>query len=78
MAESPIAKKIAVDAWQALYKDSVMLLERPGAHHKLLIVRAHQLHRANMIERDELGDLLELADSALEYAIVSRQDCEAE
>ncbi|WP_024672901.1 hypothetical protein [Pseudomonas syringae] len=78
MIESPIAKKTAVDAWQALYEDSVTLLERPGAHHKLLIVRAHQLHRANIIEHDELGYLLELADSALEYAIVTRQDCEAE
>lgn len=36
------------------------------------MLQAHELYRAQLIERDELCDLLELADSALAYAVETR------
>ena len=62
-------RDIAVARWIAMLKDEVSLLEHPGAHHKSLLSEAHALHRAQVINRDDLSDLLEQADGALAYAV---------
>ncbi len=50
----------------------------PGAHHKALLRQAHALHHGQVIDADELGDFLELADAALAYAVESLLDLNAE
>lgn len=60
--------------WWTLHSDRAALLRRPGTHHKSLIEGAHALHRAHLIDRDELCDLLELADAALAYAVEALLD----
>lgn len=50
----------------------------PGAHHKALLRQAHALHQGQMIDADELGDLLELTDAALAYAVESLLDLDAD
>lgn len=60
--------------WWSLHLDKTALLERPGTHHKSLIHGAHALHRAGLIDRDELCDFLELADAALAYAVETLLD----
>lgn len=50
------------------------MLRHPGAHHKKLLDEAHALHRAQLIDRDDLADLLELADGALAYAVEALLD----
>ncbi|MNB54596.1 hypothetical protein D3C87_826650 [compost metagenome] len=67
-----------VAQWQVMLRDEVVLLEMPGAHHKALLRQAHALHQGHMIDADELGDLLELADAALAYAVESLLDLDAD
>ena len=73
---APEAPTIA--QWRIMLRDEVSLLAMPGAHHKALLRQAHALHQGQMIDADELGDLLELADAALAYAIESLLDLEAD
>lgn len=56
-------------SWLELLRDEAALLRHPGAHYKKLIEMAHALHREQLIDRDDLADLLELADGALAYAV---------
>lgn len=60
--------------WQLLFLDREKLLKHPGSHHKALIVGAHALHRAKLINGDDLSDLLEQADGALAYAVEALLD----
>lgn len=62
-------KSAAIAAWKAVLDDTVALLESPGRHHKVLVVEANNLHRMGIVGQAELSDMLELADSALGYAI---------
>ncbi|NWC72003.1 hypothetical protein HX873_29310 [Pseudomonas sp. P7758] len=55
-------------------RDKQALIRHPGAHHKVLVDEAHALHRANLIDRDGLSDLLEQADCALAYAVEALLD----
>jgi hypothetical protein len=57
-----------------MLRDEVSLLAMPGAHHKALMRQAHALHQGKVIDADELGDFLELADAALAYAVESLLD----
>jgi predicted metal-dependent hydrolase len=68
-SETPLSRSSAIALWQALLRDEVALLNHPGAHHKALLSQAHSLHREQVINRDDLSDLLEQADSALAYAV---------
>lgn len=60
--------------WLALLSDKDALLKHPGLHHKRLVGEANALHRANLIGRDYLSDLLEQADGALAYAVEALLD----
>ena len=60
--------------WWTLHRDQAALLNRPGTHHKSLIEGANALHRAQLIDRDDLCELLELADAALAYAVETLLD----
>lgn len=60
--------------WLALLQDEAALLRHPGANHKRLVEEAHLLHRARLIDRDNLCDLLEQADGALAYAVEALLD----
>jgi hypothetical protein len=68
----------AIAQWRLMLRDEVSLLAMPGAHHKALLRQAHALHQGHVIDADELGDLLELADAALAYAVESLLDLDAE
>lgn len=68
----------AMAQWRIMLSDEVSLLAMPGAHHKALLRQAHALHQGQIIDADELGDLLELADAALAYAVESLLDLDAE
>lgn len=61
-----------VKTWMVFLQDQSALLQHPGAHHRTLLLQAHELYRAQLIERDDLCELLELADSALAYAVETR------
>lgn len=61
-------------SWQALLADQQELLKHPATHHKTLIIGAHALHRAQLIDSYDLSDLLEQADSALAYAVEALLD----
>ncbi|WP_367082590.1 hypothetical protein ABV589_16665 [Pseudomonas sp. HOU2] len=61
-----------------MLRDEVALLAMPGAHHKALLRQAHALHQGRVIDADGLSDFLELADSALAYAVESLLDLKAE
>jgi len=79
--ESGIAttpEPFGIAQWRIMLRDEVSLLAMPGAHHKALLRQAHALHQGQMIDADELGDLLELADAALAYAVESLLDLEAD
>ncbi len=67
-----------VEQWRLMLRDEVALLAMPGAHHKALLRQAYALHQGHVIDADQLGDLLELADAALAYAVESLLDLEAE
>lgn len=64
--------------WLIMLRDEAALLAMPGAHHKSLLRQAHALHQGHVIDADELGDLLELADAALAYAVESLLDLDAD
>lgn len=64
-----IERTAAIATWKVLLNDSIALLENPGAQHKALLRTAHSLHRSQVIDRDDLSDMLELADGALAYAV---------
>ncbi|XVO86069.1 hypothetical protein ACQ9Y2_20225 [Pseudomonas palleroniana] len=64
----------AAASWHQLLRDEAALLRQPGAHHKKLLDEAHALHRAGLIDRDDLADLLEQADGALAYAVEALVD----
>lgn len=68
----------AIAQWRVMLRDEVSLLAMPGAHHKALLRQAHALHQGHVIDADELGDLLELADAALAYAVESLLDLDAD
>jgi len=67
--ETMVDRDVAVARWIAMLKDEATLLEHPGAHHKALLSKAYALHRAQVINGDDLSDLLEQADGALAYAV---------
>lgn len=62
--------------WRVMLRDEASLFAMPGAHHKALLRLAHSLHQGKVIDADELGDFLELADAALAYAVESLLDLE--
>lgn len=64
--------------WQVMLRDDVALLSMPGAHHKALLRQAHQLHRDQVIDANDLSDMLEMADAALAYAVESLLDLDAD
>jgi len=68
----------AIAQWRIMLRDEVSLLAMPGAHHKALLSQARALHQGQIIDADELGDLLELADAALAYAVESLLDLDAD
>lgn len=65
---------MATATWLALLQDEAALLKHPGTHHKKLVEEAYLLHRAGLIDRDQLSDLLEQADGALAYAVEALLD----
>ena len=71
---SDLTKTGATAAWHQLLRDEAALLRQPGGHHKKLLDGAHALHRAKLIDRDDLADLLEQADGALAYAVEALLD----
>ena len=70
------SKSDALSQWHLILRDESALLARPGAHHKALLKLAHVLHQSQVIDRDHLSDLLELADGALAYAVEAMLDLE--
>jgi hypothetical protein len=75
-ALTPVSSGVA--QWQVMLRDEEALLAMPGAHHKALLRQARALHQDHMIDADELGDFLELADAALAYAVESLLDLDAD
>ncbi|OIN54271.1 hypothetical protein SAMN04515675_1893 [Pseudomonas costantinii] len=61
-------------SWLELLRDEAALMRHPGARHRKLIDGAYELHRAQLIGPDDLADLLERADGALEYAVEALLD----
>lgn len=74
MIPTNIVETWTIQTWLSFLQDKQALLRHPGARHKVLIDEAHALHRANMIDRDGLSDLLEQADGALAYAVEALLD----
>lgn len=72
MSVANLSNAWMVETWMLFLSDQSALLQHPGAHHKTLLLQAYALYRAQLIERDDLCDLLELADSALAYAVETR------
>lgn len=72
MSAGNLSETWTVQTWMSFLWDQPALLAHPGAHHKTLLLQAHELYRAELVDRDELCDLLELADSALAYAVETR------
>lgn len=77
-AEAKNARVSAIAHWQVMLRDEEALLAMPGAHHKALLRQAHTLHQGHVINADDLGDLLELADAALAFAVEALLDIDAE
>jgi hypothetical protein len=73
-----ITESSAIAQWRIMLRDEVSLLAMPGAHHKALLRQAHALHQGHVIDADKLGDLLELADAALAYAVESLLDLDVD
>lgn len=67
--EVTVVRTSAIAMWYSMLRDDAALLANPGGHHKALLIQAHELHRDQLIDRDELSDLLEHADGALAYAV---------
>jgi hypothetical protein len=76
--EVAAAKPSALSRWHVLLRDDVALLAMPGAHHKALIEQAHALHQSSVIDPVDLGELLDLADSALAYALEALLDIDTD
>ena len=57
-ARTVTAKSTAIAQWQAMLRDDVALLAKPGAHHKALLRQAHALHHDQVIDSGDLSDLL--------------------
>jgi hypothetical protein len=74
MIPTNIVETWTIQTWLSFLQDKQALLRHPGARHKVLIDEAHALHRANLIDRDGLSDLLEQADGALAYAVEALLD----
>lgn len=55
--------------WYATLRDRKALLSAPDLHFQRLKLQAYGLHQAQTIDRDDLCEMLELADSALAFAI---------
>lgn len=72
MSPHELSRAWTVETWMTFLHDQAALLQHPSTHHKTLLLQAHELHRAQLIDRDDLCDLLELADSALAYAVEIR------
>ncbi|MDQ0982533.1 hypothetical protein [Pseudomonas synxantha] len=77
-AEPISSKSAALMRWNAMLRDEVALLDKPGAHHKTLLRQAYALHQDQMINNADLSDLLELADSALAFAVESLLDIDGD
>lgn len=58
--------------------DEAALHARPGAHHEAMLNQAHVLRGSQVIDRDHLSDLLELADEGSAYAVESILDFESD
>lgn len=63
-----------INTWLSFLRDESALLKHPVTHHKVLVEEAHALHRAHLIDRNGLSDLLEQADGALAYAVEALLD----
>lgn len=74
MSASDIVEAWTIQTWMSFLHDKQALLRHPGARYKVLVDEAHALHRANLIDRDGLSDLLEQADGALAYAVEALLD----
>jgi len=74
VAQATKNKLVCLSQWQAMLIDQPALLGQPGAHHKALLSWANALHRQKLIDGDELGEILELADGALAFAIEAMLD----
>ena len=61
-----------------MLRDKAALLAMPGAHHKALLKQAYALHQGHMVDADDLIEMLELADAALEYAVESLLNVDAD
>lgn len=72
MNDLPVSRSLTT--WLALLNDERALLLHPGQHHKKLVDEANALHRAQIINQADLGDLLEQADGALAYAVEALLD----
>ncbi len=77
-ASAVISETPGIDQWWVMLRDEAALLAMPGAHHKALLKQALALHQGSMIDADEFGDFLELADAALAYAVESLLDLETD
>lgn len=66
------------ELWRIMLRDEVSLLAMPGAHHKALLRQAHALYQDQVIDAAELGELLELADAALAYAVEALLDIDTD
>lgn len=77
-AGAACSEHFGIAQWRVMLRDKVALLAMPAAHHKALLTQAHALHQGHEIDADELGDLLELADAALAFAIESLLDLDAD
>lgn len=66
------------ELWRIMLRNEQSLLAMPGAHHKALLRQAHALHQDQVIDADELGELLELADAALAYAFEALLDIDTD
>ena len=69
MDMATVERTAAIATWTVLLNDSDALLDNPAAQHKALLRTAHALHRAHIIDKGDLSDLLEQADGALAYAV---------
>jgi hypothetical protein len=77
-AEAVTPKSVPLAQWNVLLRDEVALLAKPGAHHKALIRQANALYQNQIIDGGDLSDLLELADSALAFAVESLLDIDSD
>lgn len=66
---APAYRIQAVEDWYTTLRDRQALLSAPETHFRRLKLQAYGLHQAQTIDRDDLCEMLELADSALAYAL---------